>query len=536
MARIPKQVWFFVLGISVLAGSVACGSSSSGVFPYVEGRESIIVSATADVRIVDQVLPHLNSVNIIPAHIFLYPGETTKLLAAAYDQRGRPFQGVEFAWRMNVRDVGTVTSGGVFRAGFTTGTFKDAIGLVGTPRVGSRMGPVAAEASVTIIEPRDRLEVASIRVFPGTVEVHSGEDIQLFAYALAVDGTVIPGSQLQWKVNDPQAGTVSSDGLFLGGTILGTFTDAIQVFTPSDAGSGRGKIVAVVDAVIVDPGSLSSKSSATVLPRVISLREGETVHFDALMMDGKGARIVPSDPMWEVLVENVGNIDEQGLFTAGSVPGVYTDAVRFSGGLPGLDDGTPIDATATVVILDVAGVVGKRGSLHEVAIFPDKVVLSPGRSERLSLVSLDGNGHNLTDVQVRWSLDDGLGTISSSGNVVANGLPGIYPGAIRVEVSQIDSSETPQKSAAATLVITGTITMVELTPQAAIVTPGGTVFFRATASDENGFILSDVLTRWNVTDEGVGRIDARGQFVAVGEVGEYKGLVVAEVVQLLPES
>ena len=240
--------------------------------------------------------------------------------------------------------------------------------------------------------------------------------------------------------------------------------------------------------------------------------------------------------MWEVLVEDVGNIDEQGLFTAGGVPGVYPDAVRFSSGLPGLVDATPIDATATVVIVDGTGVVGKRGSLHEVAIFPDRVTLSPGKSERISLVSLDGNGENLTDVQVRWSLDAALGTISSSGNVVANGLPGIYPGAIRVEVSHMDSSKTLQKSAAATLVITGTLTMVNVTPKSSIVTPGGTVLFRATASDENGFTLSDVLTRWHVTDDSGGRRDAGGQFVARGDLGEYKGLVVAEVVQLLPES
>ena len=59
--------------------------------------------------------------------------------AVAFDQEGRQIKGVSFNWQGVDPEVGSITSSGVLRAGFTKGTFKDALVVTAQPPAG--MGP-----------------------------------------------------------------------------------------------------------------------------------------------------------------------------------------------------------------------------------------------------------------------------------------------------------------------------------------------------------------------------------------------------------
>ena len=79
-----------------------------------------------------------------------------------------------FSWQVLDSNAGTVTPGGVFRAGFTEGDFNDA--LVVTARAPVELGPglVQAIATVTVKEFLGQLQPAVIRVFPEMVDVELG--------------------------------------------------------------------------------------------------------------------------------------------------------------------------------------------------------------------------------------------------------------------------------------------------------------------------------------------------------------------------
>ena len=514
---------------------VACGTGTPEVRDGLTTGRSITVSATANVLIVEQASSQLNWVQVIPNNIILLAGETTKLSSAAYDQQGRVLQEVQFRWRLNDQEAGSITPGGVFVAGFNTGTFDNSVVVVATPPAGSIGGVMEGRASVTIIEPRESSLPASIRPIPDQVALPPGASIQLFAFALDVSRAVIPDIDLQWRLNQPAMGFISQNGLLTASDVIGTFPDAVQVTLLDRDGTEQAGISATVDVTILDPEDRTGEISTVVLPQVISLRPGQETRFNVLVLDERGSQLIPDTTTWEILDSGAGFLTDGGRFQAAETPGIYRDAVGASHLIrrPGGD--ISLSTTATVVVLEIPEItVSVPGTLRRIAIFPKRVTLSPDESTRLSVVSLDGDGRHLPDVQVKWFLDPALGEFSPSGNIVAANVPGVHEDAIRVDVSQQIGTEQVSQTINATLIIRGELTKVEITPQTAAVTPGGRIAFRSAGFDANDVLLPDVVYRWSVTREDVGTVDANGVFTAGKDLGEYPGAVQVEIVQRLP--
>ena len=518
-----------ILGLGVWA---SCGSGEPGVARNgASSTRLVTVSVSSDVSIVEDTPSQLSHAQIIPQHVVLYPGEVTTFASAAYDQRGRELQGVQFHWQILDPAAGNITSGGVFNSAFNTGTFNDALLLVATPPAGSGAALVEATASITIIDAFSISNPVSIRVLPDQVNLLPGEQFQLLAYALDLNGTVVPSQNLKWDIVEPAAGTISPGGLLRAGSEVGAYPGAVHVKLSSEGGSPLSEISAITDVNILDPDKAFQEISAVLLPSVISVRTGQEFQFNVLALDERGNQLEPEEVTWGVENISAGTINQRGRFKGGETADIYSNAVTAIIRLQHAGESIEVNAVATVVLVEVPDVISGEGRLQTVAIFPQRVTLSPGESTRISVVSIDGNGHQLVDLAVSWSLDPRLGRTSPTGNITAADSPGIYEGAITVKVSQEEGDELIAQTVSASLIIRGELARVETIPQKAILTPGEVIRFRAIGYDRDDTPVTRVTVRWNVVDPEAGSIDSNGVFTAGRRLGEFSGAVVAEMSQ-----
>ena len=247
--------------------------------------------------------------------------------------------------------AGTITPGGVFRAGFTKGIFNDALVVTARDTAGSGPGLVQATASVTVVDLRGELQPASVRVLPETAEVEPGETRRLIALAVDANGVAIPNLKFKWEMLEPLAGSISQDGRLTASANIGTFPSAIQVTLVPEKEDIGEKISTSLDVLIIDSAGLAQQISATVLPKVISLRPKEEIRFTSMVLDRRGNQIPTLEPRWEILDARAGVISNDGRFKAGEEPGIYSDAIHVSMGVTGVDE--KVVATGTVIIVDV---------------------------------------------------------------------------------------------------------------------------------------------------------------------------------------
>ena len=535
MCRIERRyILLSILGFLIASIWSACGSNPSSEVLTRDTGPPLTALASADIIIVEKGSPRLARVQPIPGRLLLSPGETIGVSAVAFDQLGREIKGATFSWQLVETQAGNITPSGVFRAGFTEGTFEGAI--IVTAQAPANMGPgaVQASASITIHEFEGRLKPVGIRVFPETAEVEQEETLQLMALAVDANGVAVLNMKFKWEMLEPLAGSISQDGRLTASSTIGTFPDTIRVTLVPDKDLTGEEISTSLDMQIMDPASVSHRVSALVLPQVISLRPNEEMKFTTMVLDRRGNQISPVEPRWEILDADVGVISQGGQFTGGEEPGVYSDAIHVSIGVPGAEE--RIVATATVIILDVTPPVIPESDLKvqlpRVAIFPERVVLSPGESTRVSIVGLQGDIQGISTANIRWSLTPPeVGEVSRFVTVTAANHPGTYEGAIRAEVT-LDTEDGPvNHEVSATLIIRDVLASVEITPQVSTLALAEKVQFRAVAYDRNHVMVPDVSFRWTITDPDVGTIDANGMFTAGGRPGEYLDAVQVETTQ-----
>ena len=468
----------------------------------------------------------------IPTSIVISPGETIGLSAIAFDQEGCELKQVSINWQGREPRAGAITSSGVFRAGFTRGHFRDA--LVVTARAPAALGSsvVQATASVTVGEFSGQLQPAIIRVFPELKEVQPLETMDLIALAVDPNGVAIPNVKFRWEMLQASAGTISEGGKWTASEGLGSFPEAKKVSLASEDQDITGSLSTSLDVQIVDPVDLAQQVTATTLPQVISLKPAETIRFTTMVLNGVGNQIFPEGHRWETVDARAGIIYQNGNFIAGKAPGIYPDAVRVVMKLPGIEG--EVIATGTVIVVDTTPPrsLAAKEQLPRVSIFPERVILSPGESTQVSVISPDGDIRELTDSNVSWSVvPPEVGEVSKFVTVTAHDSPGIYEDAIRAKVTLKGEMGLVVQEVSATLIIRGKLNNVAITPQVATMAPDERIQFRAVAYDRGGVLLPNVSFRWSITDPAVGDIDGSGLFIAEGRPGEYPGAVQVEATE-----
>ncbi len=378
-------------------------------------------------------------------------------------------------------------------------------------RPGARLVAVAAAALVALLAQAApaAADELSVLVSPGTAHIAPGEAVGFTAEVLDAGGDVVDAEVL-WSVIPPRAGSMSG-GTFVAGESEGrAIVRAVAVLGPS---SGTGHAVVEVSS------QPNARLSVTVRPSGVTVPAGETRRFTASVTDPATGDDVDAQLRWVVLPEGMGEIDQEGLFTAGHSEMSGRVAVRAT-------------ARAREGVGDAAVVVGSPpGPDVRVSIAPPYALMGPGDEAKFDAIVVSADGSPV-DADVAWSVMPArLGVVDGDGGFTAG--PDEAVGKLVATVATVDG---PARGFANIEIReTGpTGVRVRLRPREAAVFMGGDVQFEAVVEGPDGESVA-VPVEWTVRPDWIGSIDGTGLFTASDEMtepsanGAWMGAVVASI-------
>jgi hypothetical protein len=320
----------------------------------------------------------LATITITPSPATIAVHATQQFTAVGKDAQGNVLE-ITPAWSV-VASGGSIDAGtGLFTAGATASTFTN------TVRVSS--GSVSATATVTVTPG----PLESITVTPSPQSLAIGAQQTFTAVGHDDDGNVVAITPT-WTVSSG-GGTITGGGVFTAGTVAGTFTNTVRATVGSGCSSIFGRAT-----VTVLPGALTT---ITITPNSPSLLEGTTQQFAAVGTDAHG-NVLPIAPVWTVSGVGGGTIDAgTGLYTAGSVPGTYTNSV--------------IATASSIAALASVTVTAPVGALETIEVTPANPWIVGSGSRQFTATGYDAL-HNVVPIPgtLSWTLMVPIGSIDSS--------------------------------------------------------------------------------------------------------------------------
>lgn len=248
----------------------------------------------------------------------------------------------------------------------------------------------------------------SITVTPNvTLAINATQ--QFIAVGRDAEGVVVSFSPA-WSIV-AGGGAINNAGLFTAGTAPGTFTSTVK------ASSGNVSGTASVTVII---GSLAT---IAVTPNPDTMPINGTRQFAAVGRDA-GGNIVSISPSWSV-VAGGGAVSGSGMFTAGTVPGTFSNTVQATSG--------SISGNATVVVI--------AGSLATIAVTPNPDTLDANTTQQFAAVGRDAGG-NVLPISPTWSIVNGGGAIDNAGLFTAGAAAGTFTNTVRANSGSISGFAT----------------------------------------------------------------------------------------------
>ena len=466
-------------------------------------------------------------IEVFPRTLVLDPRERIELSAQALGAIGQPLSDVELVWVVTDPKAGSITAEGQFKAGRNPGVYTDAVSVTGVQKSLEGVRFASESVTVTVVGADTPRELTEVAILPRDLTVLGGQVFRLRATGFDEDGLVIPGVQFVWDVSDPNLGRVNEVGYLAVYGGAGNFRGAVTV-----TGIWDGRAVSsTADLTILEAPEADDFLNVHVLPQRFYLSAGDRLALSAVALNAYGEVVAGTELRWSIVDSRAGAIDVYGVFVAGGSPGVYTEAVRVEAIAPGERDFvTAVDYASVVVRADLA----RR--LDRVGLFAKTVVVEPGGRAILIADPMDDSGELAQDVAITWdALDETVGVIDEQGYFKATGPPGIYHEALEVTARQTNDNDAQSVTRTDTVdvIITGSLVSVNVDPTLLAIAPGHTSHFSATGRDQNGISLPGLVTRWEVTDESAGTIDAFGNFRAGPTPGYYEDAINGEVIQTI---
>ncbi len=375
---------------------------------------------------------------------------------------------------------------------------------------GRTVAAILLVAALLAASPASARGELRVQITPGRAYCLPDGDVRFAATVRDRDGEEVE-AEVSWSVIPPRMGRIGGAGLFSAGGPPGRGIVRVTAVYGDERGSGH----AVVEVSEEPPLRLS----VMVTPQRIVAAIGEDVAFSAKVTDPLTGDEIDARVSWFVIPDDLGRIDEAGLFFAGGREGSGRVAARAS------YEGREGIGNAAVVI----GAPPGPGVL--VAVAPSHVVVHPGEEFRFEALATDDSGAPV-DARVEWSVLPGrLGAIEGSGLFTAG--PEESVGRI---VATVATSEGLARGYAAIEVRRpgpGGV-QVRVMPREAAVVPGGGAQFEATVLGPDGEPL-DVRVDWTVRPSWIGVVDQDGFFSASEDFpepptgGGWLGTVVASI-------
>lgn len=389
-------------------------------------------------------------IDIQPPEIQVTAGREVMFSAVTYDQFGNE-TAVPLSWSLSEPTLGSVSDNGLFTAV-----------KAGGGKVVARYENVSGEGNLRVVP----AEVAFLKIIPEEFSLKAGETIELKVLGEDSFGNVVDAEVL-WSLSDPSLGNISAEG------------------TLTAQKEGKGYVVATARH-IVDLAPLEVKAgplySIEVRPSELAVSSGETVTFEATGFDAAGNPL-PITPQWSV-DEQLGALQQNGLFSARKAG---------SGEVSASVEG--IRGTARILILP--------GPPASIEVEPREIATTAGNREEIVFKVFDANGNLITDPQIRWELDKGLGTMVEPNRFHAQrtgqDLLRLTAGNVTVQVP--------------VTIQVGKVRLIEIEPAEVNLTAGEKMVFSAKALDGEGNEVP-LEAAWTVAG-GVGSIAEGGVFEAL---------------------
>ena len=371
--------------------------------------------------------------------------------------------------------------------------------------------------------------VASVRAVPDGLTVPRGGIVVFTAVAEDAAGRFLADVEFRWRMRDPLAGIVSERGLFTAGSVPGVYADVIEVRAVQH--TDAGEVIATGTAsVLVTSGFIdTSIVSVSIFPSTATVRPGERVPMRPGALGNFGGLVQDLALVWRVTDPAVGEIDQNGILTAGSTAGFYEGAVqvqarRLTGSAP------PVIGTASVRILSLEEA---RGGVRAV-VGPSAVVGMPGQRFPIVLFAFDFQGRSVPLENVRWQVrDPGVGVVDNN-RLILGETPGQYPASVRAtgmlggayagRVVSADLDVLVQRPIERLLGVPGAAQVV---PEVLRLRRGARTRVSLLYFDADGVAVTTGDVDWRF-DDSIVSIDARGQASAVGPPGVYPGAISAQ--------
>ncbi len=170
----------------------------------------------------------------------------------------------------------------------------------------------------------------------------------------------------------------------------------------------------VTQIVTVEPGPLSRLVLDTMQ---VTLTPREDHAFSAEALDQFDNPISGLSFTFRSL-KQAGQVDSQGIFTAGTKAGIYTDAVM-------------VEATQDTITKNASSkVTVKPGPLDHVTVSPSNAKVFVGQQHPFQTRSYDSFGNDIEGIEVAWEAD-AAGSIDAHGLFTAGSVSARYPDVIK---------------------------------------------------------------------------------------------------------
>ncbi len=237
--------------------------------------------------------------------------------------------------------------------------------------------------------------------------------------------------------------------------------------------------------VAPDSGTLAR---VEIAPSAVEVEELAPVALEARLFDAAGNEIDGVTIHWAVADPAIAQVTRDGVVT-GRTAGESTQVSASAQG---------VDALADVKVLP--------RPVARVLITPDDVDLKHGEATSLTVVVLDRHDREIEDRPVTWSSSNSdIATVNSEGRVTA----------VRAGSVKIRATADGKTAEAAVDVLPPPVDRVEISPQSATLTVGGSRRFEATARASDGARLDGRTVTWSSADEAIVTIGSDGTARAI---------------------
>ena len=307
------------------------------------------------------------------------------------------------------------------------------------------------------------------------------------------------GTITSWQWDFGDGGTSAERSPIHRYTIAGSHTARLTV-----SGPGGTDTSVLADSITVQPGP---PVSLEVSPSSATLAVQKVARFEAVARDEFGNDVL-SAITWSTTAGG-GSIRPDGLFTAGTIAGAFSDTVTAS------------LLTDTLELIASASVTVEPGPLFEASIHPAETSLDIGSVQSFEVGMRDRFGNPIPEALISWKTTEDAGTVNADGQFTAGTKAGSFPGAVQVEA--VTGGE--RASAAADVSIgPDPLATIEVQPSFIVVEKGITQQFLAAGFDLYGNEIPDLAFLWEATG---GDITQDGLYTAGGESGSYEVSVAA---------